>query len=103
MSPASLRSIAYPWSRSGLRPDFVLGFTERAYREEVRASKPVQGSPGILARRVPPDASAHPRRSHLLDQHRSVAAGTLDALHVKDEARSVPEPDMQNWLEIYFV
>ena len=26
MIPASLRSIAYPWSRSGLRPDFVLGF-----------------------------------------------------------------------------
>ncbi|CAH2400058.1 conserved hypothetical protein [Mesorhizobium ventifaucium] len=64
-----------------------------AHPGEVRASKPVQGSPGILARRVPPDASVHPWRSHLLDQHRCVAAGTLDALHITNEARSMPKPN----------
>ncbi len=41
MIAASLRSIAYPCSRPGLRPDFMLGFTERASgrgsRQQTRA------------------------------------------------------------------
>ncbi|CAH2401476.1 conserved hypothetical protein [Mesorhizobium escarrei] len=28
-----------------------------------------------------------------MDQHRCVAAGTLDALHITNEARSMPKPN----------